>query len=53
MRKNRCIYCGARIYRDRNMCENCSEKLKLIRKIRAIILKIKSCAQLEALNEQK
>ena len=41
MKKDRCIYCGIKIYRDRDMCENCREKLKLIRKIRGIIFDIK------------
>ena len=41
MKKERCIYCGTRIYRDRNMCENCREKLRLIRKIRGIVFEIK------------
>ena len=51
---NRCIYCGAHIYRDRKMCPICDEKLRLIRKIRRIVFEIRRQAQREAnTHEQK
>lgn len=50
VKKDRCIYCGAKIYRDRDMCPNCREKMKLIRKIRGIVFEIKRRAAAEALH---
>lgn len=50
VKKDRCIYCGIKIYRDRDMCPNCREKLKLIRKMRGIVFEIKRRAAAEALN---
>lgn len=50
VKKERCIYCGTKIYRDRELCPNCREKRKLIRKIRGIVFDIKRRAEAEALN---
>lgn len=51
-KKDRCTYCGIKIYRDRDMCPNCREKLRLIRKIRGIVFEIKRLAQSEELNDK-
>lgn len=52
-KKERCIYCGIQIYRNRNLCDACNEKLQLIRKIRGIVFEIKRCAQQEASHEDQ
>ena len=48
MAKIHCIYCGNAIYRERKMCKNCAEKLRLIRKIQRIVYGIRQHAEQEA-----
>ena len=42
---NRCQYCGCKIIGHGDMCGQCTEKLRLIRKIRAIVFNIKRDAE--------
>lgn len=50
---DRCIYCGVKIYRERRMCENCAEKLRILRKLRSIVFHIKQLADQEAAHGKK
>lgn len=40
-RTSKCRYCGCRVTDRGNICSSCNEKLRLIRKIRAILFEIK------------
>ena len=40
--RERCAYCGSSAIHGAFICRNCYEKLMLIRKIKAIVLRIKS-----------
>lgn len=48
---NECKYCGAKVYKAGKICNNCREKLTLVREIRAIVFDIKRKAEKE--NENK
>ncbi len=47
----RCTYCGGKTSGSL-ICANCIKKRQLIKKIRAIVFKIKRQAQQEAMNDQ-
>ncbi len=44
---NHCHYCGIRTTNHSGICNACAEKLKLIRKLRAIVFAIKHDAEKE------
>ncbi len=51
-KKRHCKYCGCRVTNQSDMCPSCTEKLRLIRKIRAIVFTIKHNAEREKLHDQ-
>ncbi len=42
-----CLYCSSPIYDNKDICNNCEEKLKLLRRLREIIFAIKKQAEEE------
>ena len=48
-----CKYCGCRTTNHSGMCNTCTDKLMLVRKLRAIVYEIKRSAEREKQNGQK
>lgn len=46
-KKRHCKYCGCKVTNQTDICNNCVEKLRLIRKLRAIVFSIKRAAETE------
>lgn len=42
-----CKYCGCKVTNQSNICHSCTEKLMIIRKLRAIVFGIKRDAERE------
>ena len=40
-----CIYCGSTVRNQSSMCSTCAKKLKVLRKLRAIVFSIKRDAE--------
>lgn len=54
MSKNRhCKYCGCKTTNQKDMCNTCIEKLRLIRKIRAIVFMIKQDSERKSSHDNK
>ena len=47
-----CKYCGCRTTNHSGICNTCTDKLMLVRKLRAIVFSIKHAAEREKHNEQ-
>lgn len=43
--KNKCKYCNHRVYRNRDICSTCAEKIVLVKKLTAICQLIKDDAK--------
>lgn len=42
-----CLYCSSTVYKGKDICNNCEEKLKLLRRLREIIFELKKQAEEE------